>query len=94
MAAMEPCVQARFSDDFAAALAMTEGLRQSLRLARALAGQNRPVELEGMQDSVGLVCAKSLDLAPHEGRTLRVALVALREEFDQLSATLRARAPE
>jgi hypothetical protein len=73
---------------------MAEGLRHSLRLARALTGQNRPVELEGMQDSVGLLCAKALDLAPAEGRMARVALVAIREELDQLSATLRATAPE
>lgn len=91
---MEPSTPPAFSDNLASASAMAEGLRHSLRLARALAGQNRPVELEGMQDSVGLLCAKALDLAPAEGRIFRVALVALREELDQLSATLRAAAPE
>lgn len=91
---MEPVLSPALSDDFAAAVALAEGLRQSLRLARALAGQNRPVELDGMQDSIGMLCAKALDLAPGEGRRLRVALVALREELDQLSATLRATAHE
>jgi hypothetical protein len=94
MAAMEPYVSPAYSDDLASASAMADGLRQSLRLARALAGQNRPVELEGMQDGIGLLCAKALDLAPGEGRLFRIALLALREELDQLSATLRAVAPE
>ncbi len=47
-----------------------------------------------MQGSIGLLCAKALDLAPDEGRVLRVALISLREELDQLSATLRNSAPE
>ena len=90
---MEPHAPA-ISDELAAASSMADALRNSLRLARALAGQNRPVELEGMQDSVGLLCARALDLAPAEGRRFRVALVTLRDELDQLSATLRATAPE
>ena len=73
---------------------MAESLLQSLRLARALAGQGRPVELDGMQHGVGLLCAKALDLEPDEGRILRVALIALREEVDQISATLRKSVPE
>lgn len=91
---MEPRTPPPTSDSLAAALAVAEGFRQSLRLARALAGQNRPVELAGMQDTVGLLCAKALDLEPNEGRVLRVALIALQGELDQLSATLRAAAPE
>ncbi len=91
---MEPCTNPAFSTDLVAIFAMAEGLLHSLRLARALAGQDRPVELDGMQDSVGLLCAKALDLKPDEGRTLRVALVALRDEVDQLSTTLRGSVPE
>ncbi len=87
---MEPPTQPAFSDDLVAISSMAEGMLHSLRLARALAGQGRPVELDGMQDSVGLLCAKALDLKPDEGRILRVALVALRDEVDQLSATLRS----
>ena len=91
---MEPIAAPLTLDALGAALAVAEGLRHSLRLTRALAGQNRPVELDGMQESVGLLCAKALDLAPDDGRVLRVALIALREELDQLSAVLRAAAPE
>lgn len=90
MAAMEPPIRPAFSDDLVAISAMAEGLLQSLRLARALVGQGRPVELDGMQNSVGLLCAKALDLKPDEGRTLRAALVVLRNEMDQLSTTLRS----
>lgn len=83
-------------DALAFTLAMAEDLRRSLRLARALAGQNRPVDLAGMQDSIGLLCAKAfdLDLDPAEGRTLRIALIALRMELDQLSTAIRATNPE
>ena len=91
---MEPRTQTAPSTDFTAASTMAESLRQSLCLARALAGQNRPVDLDGMQEGVGLLCAKALDLDPNEGRALRVALIALRAEMDQLSATLRATVPE
>ena len=91
---MEPLASPAVSDDLASAITMAEGLRQSLRLARALAGQNRPVELDGMQDGIGLLCAKALDLAPGDGRVLRVALIALREELDQLSTTLHRVASE
>lgn len=94
MLAMDLPVHPALSDDLAAASIMADGLQQSLRLARALAGQYRSVELEGLQESIGMLCAKALDLKPEEGRILRVALVALREELDQLSATLRARAPD
>jgi hypothetical protein len=81
-------------DKLTYSLAIAEDLRRSLRLARALAGQNRPVDLAGMQDSIGLLCAKALDLDPAEGRTLRVALVALRMELDQLSTVIRSTMPE
>ena len=91
---MEPHAHPAFSDDLVALSTMAEGLLQSLRLARVLAGQGRPVELDGMQDSVGLLCAKAIDLTPNEGHALRVGLIALREELDQLSATLRSSAPE
>lgn len=91
---MEPHPPPAPSNDLTAVSTMAESLMQSLRLARALAGRDRPVELDGMQESIGLLCAKALDLAPDDGRTVRVALIALREELDQLSATLRAAAPE
>ena len=81
-------------DGLSLTLAIAEDLRRSLRLARALAGQNRPVDLAGMQDSIGLLCAKALDLDPAEGRTLRIALIALRMELDQLSTAMRATLPE
>ena len=91
---METHEQSSGLNELAFALGMAEELRRSLRLARALAGQNRPVDLAGMQDSIGLLCAKALDLDPAEGRTLRIALVALRMELDQLSIAMRATMPE
>ncbi len=71
-----------------ASLAIAEGLRQSLGLARALAGRGRAIELDGVQGGVGLLCAKALDLPPDQGRTLRIALISLRDEIDRLSAAM------
>ena len=87
---MEPYEQTTELNDFSFALAIAEGLERSLRLARALAGQSRPVDLAGMQDSIGILCAKALDSSEAERRALRIALVALRAELDALSMTMRA----
>ncbi len=80
--------------DLAANLAAVESMRQSLGLARAFVGRGRSVELEGVQGGVGLICAKALDLPPEHARALRVALLALRDEVDCLSAALRSERPD
>jgi len=42
----------------------------------------------GLEDQVGLVCAKALDLQPAEGRLMRGVLVALLVRADALSVAL------
>ena len=73
--------------------ALAEQVRRTIAIARALAGSGRPVDLAGLDQAVGLLCAKTLDLPPDEGRLARPALVAILAEVDQLGATLRASAP-
>ncbi len=79
--------------ELASSLAIADGLRQSLSLARALASRGRPVELDGVQGGVGLLCAKALDLPPEQGRLFRLSLIALRDEIDRLSSALRGELP-
>ncbi len=44
-------------------------------------------------DDVGLLCARALDLAPEQGREMRVELITLRSDIDALAHTLGCRRP-
>ncbi|MGC8475935.1 MAG: hypothetical protein ACP5NP_06250 [Acetobacteraceae bacterium] len=67
---------------------LAQGLAGTLALARALAESGRRIDLAGLDSQVGLLCARALDLAPEEGRAVRVALIGLRAELDALAASL------
>jgi hypothetical protein len=72
----------------------TDGVTQTLSVARGLVEAGRHVDLAGLEDQVGLLCAKALDLPPAEGRTVRSELAALLARVEALSAALlRAHAP-
>lgn len=68
-------------------------LTRTMGIARALASVGRQVDLSGFESSVGLACAKALDLSYEGGRACRVWLIELRDELDALSAALRAKPP-
>lgn len=68
-------------------------LTRTMGIARALASVGRQVDLSGFESSVGLACAKALDLPYEDGRACRVWLIELRDELDALSAALRAKPP-
>jgi hypothetical protein len=73
--------------------AFTDGVTQTLSVARGLVEAGRYVDLAGLQDEVGLLCAKALDLPPAEGRAIRGDLAALLARVEALSgALLHARA--
>lgn len=57
-----------------------------VRLARVLAAARRPLDLAGLDELAGRLCAAALDLPPEQGRTLRPALAALLDELDALAA--------
>ena len=61
-----------------------------LRMARVLAESGRPIDLTGLEQEVGRLCAASLDLAPAEGRAMRAELAAVLAELDALSACVAA----
>ena len=71
-----------------------DGVTQTLGVARGLVEVGRCVDLAGLEDQVGLLCAKALDLPPTDGRAMRVDLLAVLGRVEALSvALLRARCP-
>ena len=71
-----------------------DGVTQTLGVARGLVEVGRCVDLAGLEDQVGLLCAKALDLPPTDGRAMRIELVAVLARVEALSvALLRARCP-
>lgn len=63
-------------------------LSHMLRMTQALVAGGRNVDLMGLERQVGLLCAKTLDLPPEEGRTVRPVLINLLADLDTLSSTL------
>lgn len=78
------------SDD--ARMAAVEGLAGkavgALRLAGALAQGGRRLDLAGLDQMVGRLCAQALDLPPAQGRMVRPLLLALLRELDALGVRL------
>jgi hypothetical protein len=71
------------------AVRLLEQLGGVLRLARVLAAARRPLDLAGLDDLAGRLCAAALDLPPEQGRALRPALTDLLGELDALVAACR-----
>lgn len=65
-----------------------DGVMQTLGVARGLVEAGRHVDLAGLEDQVGLLCAKALDLPPEDGRAVRADLFALLARVDALSVAL------
>jgi hypothetical protein len=51
------------------------------------------IDLTGLNDQVGLLCAKSLDLPRDAGRGIRPRLIALSGSMEALSRALQKAAP-
>jgi hypothetical protein len=79
-------------DPVAAVRALAAELTQMIGVACALAESGRTIDLTGLDRQVGLLCAKSLDLPPDEGRGVRPRLIALSGSMEALSRVLAARA--
>ena len=76
----------------AAVQAMVEELTQTIDVACALASSGRAIDLTGFDQHVGLLCAKSLDLPPDDGRRLRPRLIVLSGALEALLRLLAAQA--
>ena len=68
----------------ARALALSLALRSMLGIARALVETGRYIDLAGLQNQIGMLCAQALDLEPGEGRIIRVELIELLADLDLL----------
>lgn len=73
--------------------ALADAVRATLRLARGLLASGRQIDLAGLHDMIGLLCARSLDLAPEHGRAMRPRLIDLLAELDALGAALTEAPP-
>jgi hypothetical protein len=72
-----------------AAQAMAATITRTLRMATALAGSGRAIDIVGLDNWVGRLTARTLDLDPAEGRALRPALLALLGDLDRLEHLVR-----
>jgi hypothetical protein len=72
--------------------ALAEELTKVVTLAKVFVNSGHKVDLTGLDDQVGLLCAKSLDLPPDEGRRLRPRLIALSGSMEALTRALVAKA--
>jgi len=68
--------------------AFADTVTQTLSVARGLVGAGHAVDLTGLEDQVGLLCAKALDLPPAEGRAMRTELIALLARLEALSVAM------
>lgn len=73
--------------DLATAIIAFEGV---LVVAQALAAAARPIDLTGLDQQVGRICAGALDLPPDQGRALRPQLACLLARLDELRTVLLA----
>lgn len=67
---------------------LSDGLGRTLRLSRALVEGGRTIDLDGIDSSVGRLCAQVLDLPLPASRRLRPRLITLLGEVAALEAAL------
>ncbi len=72
---------------------LSKDLHDTVNLAAGLAAGGRRVDMAGLDRSVGLLCAKALDLPPVEGRAACALLFSLLSQIDALGVALRAMDP-
>jgi hypothetical protein len=65
-----------------------EDLENATAIATTLAKEGHPIDLDGFDGQIGLLCAKTLDLPLEQGLTLRPALLRLRERLETLELSL------
>ena len=71
--------------------ALAEQLTRTVTAAAELLRTGRHVDLAGLDSAIGVLCARSLDLPPDEGRRVRPWLVGLSGGIEGLSQALAAR---
>lgn len=72
---------------------LSKTLLETVNIAVGLAAGGRRIDVTGLDHSIGLLCAKALDLPPIEGRAACALLFSLLSRMDTLSVALRAMNP-
>jgi hypothetical protein len=72
---------------------LAERLGRTAAVARALVLAGRTVDLTGIEDGIGLLCAKSLDLPREQARDILPALHALLAQLSSLTSAIQMPAP-
>jgi hypothetical protein len=76
---------------FQTVLGMLHGFATTICIARSLAGGERQLDLTGLHEAAGVLCARALDLRPEHGRQLVPRLRSVLEELDALHTSLAPR---
>ena len=71
-------------------LLLAEQSSRMVGVAQALAQSFRRVDVDGLQQQIGFLCAKSLDLPPGQTGFARIELQRLATRLDDLHTALRA----
>jgi len=69
-------------------LGMVQGFATTICIARSLAAGEREMDLSGLHEAAGILCARALDLRPEHGRQLVPRLQSVLEELDALHTIL------
>jgi hypothetical protein len=70
--------------------ARLDAIHGTLSVARGLVRARRQIDLRGLEQDVGQICAACLDLPPEQGRAMRPRLQALLAELDALGTDFAA----
>lgn len=76
------------------AAALARATVGTLQVARALAQSRRRIDLTGLDQEVGRLCAASLDLPAAQGRAMRPLLLSVLAELEALSACVVAQSED
>ncbi len=73
-------------------LALTEQTFRIVAVAQALVASHRLVDVEGLQQQIGLLCARALDLPPNRTGFARLELRRLATGLAALQSSMRQNA--
>ncbi len=79
-------------DPEAEVLAMVDQTARLIAVTQTLISSQRHVDVQGLQDHVGLLCAKALDLPPSRTGFLKLELSRLASSLAVLHSTMRENA--
>ncbi len=89
MTTADPTPDSEFNTEaMNAALALCDAVTRTVGIAHVLIKSGQQVDLTGLDRGIGLLCAKSLDLPPAMGRSLRPRLAAVLQKLDEMTLAM------